>query len=99
MFSCFHLMHVAVFSTIRPAMVSKWSELTKRQARDRYGRLASPASCIVPPPSRRQEVGSSSRRHTTPSPSSDDSSAEMWEVTPPPRPPRATTMSALTSER
>jgi hypothetical protein len=83
-------MHVAVFSTIRPAMVSKCSELTKRQARDRYGRLASPASCIVPPPS---------RRHTTPSPSSDDSSVEMWEVTPPPRPPQATTMSALTSKR
>jgi hypothetical protein len=99
MFSCFHLRHVAVFSTIRSAMVSKCSELTKRQARDCYGRLASPVSCIVPPASRHQEVGSSSRRRTAPPPSSDDSSVEMWEVTPPPRPPRATTMSALTSER
>jgi hypothetical protein len=80
----FHLMHVAIFSTIRPAMVSKHSELVKRQARDRYGRFVSPINCIAPPPSRHQEVGSSSRHRTAPPPSSDDSSVEMWEEPPPP---------------
>jgi hypothetical protein len=42
-------------------MVSKHSELMKRQTRDRYGRFASPSSCTAPPPSRRQEVGGYSR--------------------------------------
>jgi hypothetical protein len=39
-------------------MVSKHLELAKRQARDQYGRFASPSSYTAPPPSR-QEVGSS----------------------------------------
>jgi hypothetical protein len=84
MFSCLHLMHVVVSSTIRSAMVSKHLELTKRQAQNCYGRFASPMSHTTPPPSRRQEVGSSSRRHIAPPPSSNDSSVEMWEVPPPP---------------
>jgi hypothetical protein len=49
-------------------MVSKHLQLTKRQARDRYGRFASPLSCTAPPPSC-HEVGSSSRRRTAPPPS------------------------------
>jgi hypothetical protein len=54
------------FSTlIRAAMVSKHSERSKRQARDCYGRFASPSSAIAPPPSR-QEVRSFSRRCTAP---------------------------------
>jgi hypothetical protein len=100
-------MHVAVFSTIRSVIVSKHSELTKRQVRDRYERFASSVSRIAPPPSHRQEVGSSSHCRIAPPPSSDDSSVEMWEVPPPhlrhwatpPRPPQVTTTSALTSER
>jgi hypothetical protein len=84
MFSCFHLMHVAVFLTIGSTMVSEYSELTKRQARDRYGMFASPVSRSTPPLSCRSEVGSSSRRRTTPPPSSDDSSMEMWDMPPPP---------------
>jgi hypothetical protein len=39
------------------AMVSKHSELVKRQARDRYGRFASPMSTTAPPHSC-HEVGS-----------------------------------------
>jgi hypothetical protein len=46
-------------------MVSKPSELAKRQARDRCGRFASTSSRTAPPLSC-QEVGSSSRRHTIP---------------------------------
>jgi hypothetical protein len=65
-------------------MVSKHSELTKRQARDCYGRFASPSSRTAPPPSRCQEVENSSRCRTPPPPSPDDSSVEMWEVPPPP---------------
>jgi hypothetical protein len=83
MFSCFHLIHIAIFSTIRLAMVSKHLELVKRQARYRYRRFASPVGRTTPPPSRCQEVGSSSRRRTPPPPSFDDSSVEMWEVSPP----------------
>jgi hypothetical protein len=49
-------------------MVSKHSELTKRQARDHYRRFASLSSCTAPPPSHR-EVGSSSRHRTAPPPS------------------------------
>jgi hypothetical protein len=49
-------------------MVSKHSKLAKRQARDGYGRFASPSSRIAPPPSC-HKVGSSSRRCTTPPPS------------------------------
>jgi hypothetical protein len=71
-------------------MVSKkHSELTKKQARDRYGRFASPSSHIAPPPSRMQEVGSSNRRRIASPPSRqeealfDDSIVEMWEVAPP----------------
>jgi hypothetical protein len=51
MFSCFHLMHVIIFSTIRLAMVSKHLELVNRQVRDSYGRFISPVSCTAPPPS------------------------------------------------
>jgi hypothetical protein len=83
MFSCFHLMHVAVFLTIGSTMVSEYSELTKRQARDHYGMFASPVSRSTPL-SCRSEVGSSSRRRTAPPPSSDDSSMEMWDMPPPP---------------
>jgi hypothetical protein len=83
-------MHVAIFSMLRSAMVSKHSELTKRQARDHYGIFSSPSSCITPPPSR-QEVGSSSRRCIAPPGScqeeaSSDDSMEMWVVAPPPPP-------------
>jgi hypothetical protein len=49
-------------------MVSKHSELAKRQARDRYGRFAYPSSHTAPPLSR-QEVGSLSHRRTAPLPS------------------------------
>jgi hypothetical protein len=61
MFSCFHLMHVVVFSILG------YLELVKKKARDYYERFASPSSRTAPPPSR-QEVGSSSRRHTAPPP-------------------------------
>jgi hypothetical protein len=71
------------FFNIRSAMDNKHLELTKRQARDRYGRFTSPSSSTTPPPSLRQEVGGSSRRRTAPPPS-DDSSVEIWEVPPPP---------------
>jgi hypothetical protein len=47
---------------IRPTMVSKHSELEKRQAQDHYGRFAFSSSCTAPPPSHHQEVGSSSHR-------------------------------------
>jgi hypothetical protein len=85
MFSCFHLMHVAIFN-IRSAMVSKHSKFMKSQALDRYGRFTSPWIRSAPPPSHHQEVGSSSHRRTAPTltPSSDDSSVEMWVVPPPP---------------
>jgi hypothetical protein len=53
-------------------MVSKHSELTKRQARDRYGRFTSSSSRTAPPPSRQEEA------------SSNDSIVEMWVVVPPP---------------
>jgi hypothetical protein len=69
------------FLNIMSGMVSKHPKLTKRQARDRYGRFASFLSRTAPPPLR-QEVGSSSRRRTAPPPSSDDSIVETWEVSP-----------------
>jgi hypothetical protein len=88
------------FFNIRSVMISKHSELAKRQAQERYGRFASPSSRTAPSPSRqevgssssrrtapplsRMQVGSSSHRRTAPPPSSDDSSVEMWEVSPPP---------------
>jgi hypothetical protein len=62
MFSYFHLMHVAAFFNIRSVMINKHSKLTKRQARDHYGRFASPSSHTTPPHSLRQEVGSSPHR-------------------------------------
>jgi hypothetical protein len=74
------------FFNIRLAMVSKHSELAKRQARDRYRIFASPLSRTTPPPLCCREVGSSSRRHTALPSSSDDLSVEMWEVPPPPPP-------------
>jgi hypothetical protein len=40
------------FFNIRSAMVSKHSEIVKRQAQDRYRSIASPSSCTAPPPSR-----------------------------------------------
>jgi hypothetical protein len=44
---------VIVFFNIRPVMVSKKHlGLTKKQARDCYGRFASPSSRTAPPPSR-----------------------------------------------
>jgi hypothetical protein len=61
-------------------MVSKHSELTKRQAQNRYGRFTSPSSRITP--LSRQEVGSS-RCHRIAPPPSDGSSVEMCEVPPP----------------
>jgi hypothetical protein len=73
-----------LFFNIRPAMISKHSELTKRHVRDCYRRFASPSSRTAPPPSH-QEVGSSSHYRTAPPPSreeeaSSDDSAEMWVV-------------------
>jgi hypothetical protein len=72
-------------------MVSKkHSELTKKQARDHYGRFTSPLCRTAPPPSHKQEVGRSSRCHTANPPSRqdeasfDDSIVEMWEVPLPP---------------
>jgi hypothetical protein len=56
------------FFNIRSAMVSKHSELMKRQARYRYGRFVSSSSGTAPPLSR-HEVGSSNCRHTAPPPS------------------------------
>jgi hypothetical protein len=49
------LMHAAFFN-IRAFIVSKHSELVKRQARDRYGRFASPSGHTAHPPSHHQEV-------------------------------------------
>jgi hypothetical protein len=69
-------------------MVSKQSELVKKQARYRYGRFASPTSRTTP--TSRQEVESSSHLSTAHAPSHqeeasfDDSIVEMWEVSPPP---------------
>jgi hypothetical protein len=58
--------HVGVFPTlIIAAMISKHSEVAKRQAWDWYGRFASPSSHTAPPPSC-QEVGSSSHYCTAP---------------------------------
>jgi hypothetical protein len=75
------------FFNIRSTMVSKHSELVKRQARDRYGRFASPSSHTTPPSSRMQKVGSSSRRRTTPPLRQDnaltDDSMKMWVAAPP----------------
>jgi hypothetical protein len=78
-----------IFCDFRSAMVSKHSELTKRQTRDHYGRFASPSSHTTPhlslhevgsfsrhctaPPSRIQEVGRCSRSRHTASPPSFDS--------------------------
>jgi hypothetical protein len=39
------------FFNIRSTMISKHSELVKRQARDRYGRFAFPSTHTAPPPS------------------------------------------------
>jgi hypothetical protein len=88
-------------------MVSKHSNLVKRQVQDRYGRFTSPSSRTTLPPSR-QDVGSSSRRRTTPPPSrmqeaSSDDSIEMWVVAPPPparlvAPPPTCLKVALSSE-
>jgi hypothetical protein len=63
-------------------MVSKHSELVKRQVQDRYGRFASPSSRIAPPPSH-HEVGSFSHRRTAPPPSRQEEASsndlvEMW---------------------
>jgi hypothetical protein len=55
------------FCDIRSTIVNKHSELTKRQARDRYGRFASPSSHTAPPISH-HEVGSSSCHRTAPPP-------------------------------
>jgi hypothetical protein len=99
-------MHVTVFSTlIRAAMVNKYSELVRRQVRDRFGRFASPSSRTILPPSC-QEVGSLSCCRTVPPPSSQeeassDDSVEMWVMAPPPLArlvAQATTTSALTSK-
>jgi hypothetical protein len=82
-------------------MVSKkYLKLAKKQARDYYGRFASPSSRTAPPPSCQEET------------SSDDSIVEMWEVPHPPPsrleevssndspwPPRATMMNVLMSKR
>jgi hypothetical protein len=91
-----------LFFNIRSVMISKYLELVKRQAQDRYGRFTSPSSRTTPSPSH-QEVGSSNRFHTAPPPSrheeaSSDDSIEMWVVchttpplclvTPPPPPTR-----------
>jgi hypothetical protein len=65
-------------------MVTKHSELAKRQAQDRYGWFTSPISRTARPPSCHEEVGSSSHHCTAPPTSSNDSSVEMWEVPPPP---------------
>jgi hypothetical protein len=90
-----------LFFNIRLAMVSKkYSELTKKQARDCYKRFTSPSSYRTAPSPSCQEV------------SSDDSVVEMWEVAPPsltrleeassgdsPQPLRITMMNAPTSKR
>jgi hypothetical protein len=78
------LMHVAIFFNIMPVIVSKHSEIVKRQVRDHYDMFTSPSSRTAPPSSRRQAVGSSGRHRTAPPTSSDDSRMEMWEVPPPP---------------
>jgi hypothetical protein len=57
-----------IFCDFRLAMVSKHSELKKRQDRDRYGRFASPSSHTTPHTSL-HEVGSSNRHCTAPPPS------------------------------
>jgi hypothetical protein len=62
------MMLVAIFCDTRSTMVSKHLELVKKQARDRYGRFASPSSHTAPPPLR-HEVGSSSHHRTAPPPS------------------------------
>jgi hypothetical protein len=54
MFSCFHVMHVAVFSTIRSAMVIKHSKLVKRQTprllqKVRFSREPHRSSSLAPP--------------------------------------------------
>jgi hypothetical protein len=81
------MMHVTVFCDIRSDMVSKHSELMKRHTRDRYGRFASPSSCIAPPPSRMQEVRSSNRRCIAPPPSrmQEVGSSSRRRTAPPPR--------------
>jgi hypothetical protein len=56
------------FFNIIPVMLSKHSELAKKQTQDRYGRFTSPSSHISVPPSG-QEVESCSRCRTAPPPS------------------------------
>jgi hypothetical protein len=76
----------AILCDIRSAMVSKHSELTKRLARDHYGRFASPSSRTAPPPSC-HVLGSSILHRTAPPTSSEsDNSVEMWVAAPPPPP-------------
>jgi hypothetical protein len=73
------------FFNIRLAIVSKHSELTKRQAQDRYGRFASPLSGTAPAPSH-HEVGSSNHRRTAPPPSrmQEVGSSSRRYIAPPP---------------
>jgi hypothetical protein len=75
-----------LFCDIRPVMVSKHSELAKRQDRDHYERFASPSSHTAPPPSHRQEMGSSSRRRTAPPPLHQEEASSNDSVAPPPPP-------------
>jgi hypothetical protein len=66
-------------------MVSKHSELTKMQARDRYEKFTTPSRRTVPPPSC-QEVASSSCHCTAPPPSrmQEVGSSSRRHTTPPP---------------
>jgi hypothetical protein len=64
-------------------MVSKHSELVKRQAQDLYERFTSPSSRTAPPPSR-QEVRSSNRRRTTHPPSRQEVESYSRRTAPPP---------------
>jgi hypothetical protein len=75
------------FFNIRSAMVSKYLELPKRQAQDRYEIFISPLSRTAPPPSRHHEASSDDLveiwvvRRTTPPP-------PLHLVSPPPPPTR-----------
>jgi hypothetical protein len=74
------------FFNNRPAMVSKkYSDLMKKQARDRYGSFASPSSPTTLPPSH-HEVGTSSYHHTSPPPSciQEVGSSSCHRTAPPP---------------
>jgi hypothetical protein len=105
---CFDYLVIALitcncyFFNNRSAMVSKHSELMKRQAQARYDRFASPSSHTAPPPSHRPSstalllplhpvthMWRSRRCHLL--------LRHTWAT--PPRPPQDTTTSALTSER